>query len=142
MFSSLSGAAIDGDTVVFIGRLPEGIYARINGELVSIIQRGDMIDGQIAQQFSLSPDGIDGNQVAFTVRAGPGTSTITRNSIYLLDLPSLLGDCNRDGAVNFLDIGPFISILSFSYLFEADINGDRDVNFLDIGPFIGLLSGN
>lgn len=53
----------------------------------------------------------------------------------------LLGDVNQDGVVNFLDISPFIEILSASgFQDEADINQDGAVNFLDIGPFIGLLS--
>ena len=55
----------------------------------------------------------------------------------------LLGDCDLDGFVNFLDISPFISILSTGgFLNEADINQDDDVNFLDISPFISILSGN
>ena len=54
----------------------------------------------------------------------------------------LLGDVNLDGIVNFLDISPFISILSggTGFLAEADINQDGTVNFLDIAPFIGILS--
>jgi len=53
----------------------------------------------------------------------------------------LLGDCNQDGFVNFLDISPFILLLSNGeFLAEADVNQDGDVNFLDIGPFITLLS--
>ena len=53
----------------------------------------------------------------------------------------LLGDVNRDGVVSFLDISPFISILSTSgFQGEADINGDGTVTFLDISPFISLLS--
>jgi len=55
--------------------------------------------------------------------------------------PVLLGDCNFDGELNFLDIGPFIVILSTGDFFEeADIDENGDVNFLDIGPFISLLS--
>ena len=47
-----------------------------------------------------------------------------------------------DGVVNFLDISPFISLLSGGgFLEQADINGDGQVNFLDISPFIGILSG-
>lgn len=54
---------------------------------------------------------------------------------------SLLGDVNLDGVVNFLDISPFISILSGSgFQLEADVNQDGLVNFLDISAFIGLLS--
>ena len=53
----------------------------------------------------------------------------------------LLGDVNRDDVVNFLDIAPFITLLSSNtFQVEADINGDQDVNFLDIAPFITMLS--
>ena len=52
----------------------------------------------------------------------------------------LLGDVNKDGEVNFLDIGPFIALLSGGGLQpEGDINEDGAVNFLDISPFIGIL---
>ena len=55
----------------------------------------------------------------------------------------LLGDVNQDGIVNFLDISPFIGILSTGGTqAEADINQDGIVNFLDISPFIGILAGN
>ena len=55
----------------------------------------------------------------------------------------LLGDVNLDEAVNFLDISPFIGLLSAggSSQAEADITGDGVVDFSDISPFIGLLSG-
>ena len=57
------------------------------------------------------------------------------------DMVFLIGDVNRDGVVNFLDISPFIGVLSSTeYQFEADINQDNVVNFLDISPFIGLLA--
>ena len=53
------------------------------------------------------------------------------------------GDVNQDGGVNFLDVGPFISILSANdYLAEADINEDGIVDFLDVFPFIRILTGN
>lgn len=52
-----------------------------------------------------------------------------------------LGDVNLDGFVNFLDIAPFINLLSnSSFQAEADVNEDGAVNFLDIAVFIGLLS--
>ncbi len=55
----------------------------------------------------------------------------------------ILGDVNRSGVVNFLDIAPFIMLLSAggSDQAEADINGDEIINFLDIAPFITLLAG-
>jgi len=53
----------------------------------------------------------------------------------------LLGDCNLDGVVNFLDIEPFISILfNNDYVAEADMDEDGDVDFSDIIPFIPILS--
>lgn len=56
--------------------------------------------------------------------------------------PFLLGDVNLDGTVNFLDINPFISLLSAGgFQDEADIDRTGTLNFLDISPFISLLSG-
>jgi photosystem II stability/assembly factor-like uncharacterized protein len=52
------------------------------------------------------------------------------------------GDVNRDGAVNLLDIQPFVFLLSANqYLPEADFNCDGVVNLLDINPFIDALGG-
>ena len=54
----------------------------------------------------------------------------------------ILGDVNRNGIVNFLDIAPFINVLSASgFQPQADTNGDGGVNFLDISAFILILSG-
>ena len=54
---------------------------------------------------------------------------------------TLLGDINGDQVVDFLDISPFITVLSVGgFQEEADINGDDSVDFLDIAPFIILLS--
>ena len=55
----------------------------------------------------------------------------------------LLGDVNLDGAVNFLDIAPFITLLTMSeFLTQADINGDLTVDFLDIAPLINILTSS
>ena len=54
----------------------------------------------------------------------------------------LLGDVNRDGAIDFKDISPFIGLLSTGNIqFEADVNQDGVVNFVDISVFINLLAG-
>ena len=51
-----------------------------------------------------------------------------------------LGDTNLDGNINFLDITPFISLVSVGeFLEEADLNEDGFVNFLDITPFINVI---
>ncbi|MCL4144108.1 UNVERIFIED_CONTAM: hypothetical protein GTU68_054324, partial [Idotea baltica] len=57
--------------------------------------------------------------------------------------PIILGDVNLDGFVDFLDISPFIAVLSAGgNQAEADVNQDGVVDFLDISPFIALLSGS
>ncbi len=53
----------------------------------------------------------------------------------------VLGDVNLDGSVTFLDIAPFIALLSNQeFQAEADIDQDGVVNFLDIAPFIQILA--
>ena len=55
---------------------------------------------------------------------------------------SRLGDVNMDGSVDFLDISPFVSVLSLGrFQAEADCDQSGAVNFLDISPFVAILSG-
>ena len=74
-------------------------------------------------------------QILFTAVTIEATNTVEDNFG--------LGDVNQDGLVNFLDISPFISVLSMAgeFQFEADTNQDGVVSFLDISPFIMLLAG-
>ena len=89
--------------------------------------------------------GVESITFEITERAIPRGHVIGRE-IDIFGSPTggsnfLLGDCNLDGAVNFLDITPFISHLTVGEYFEqADVNQDGNVNFLDISPFIRLLS--
>lgn len=64
----------------------------------------------------------------------------------------ILGDMNDDGAVNNLDIAPFVQALTSPTAYAAsfpqvpmplvgDINNDGAVNNLDIAPFVALLTG-
>ena len=54
----------------------------------------------------------------------------------------LLGDVNLDGAVNFLDIAPFIGLLfANEFQAEADIDENGSVDFQDIPLFAAILSG-
>lgn len=56
--------------------------------------------------------------------------------------PLLLGDVSENGVVDFLDIAPFIALLSGNgFQDEADIDRSGTVDFLDISPFIAILSG-
>lgn len=60
-----------------------------------------------------------------------------------VSIPFLLGDCDRNGVVNFEDISSFVMILSSaSFLAEADTNQNGIVDFSDIPEFIAILTGN
>jgi len=76
----------------------------------------------------------DNSDAAFDVTAFRGA---------VLEVPEIiLGDVNKDGVVNFLDIRPFIGILSSGgFQAEADFDENETVDFLDIRPFIAILSG-
>ena len=75
------------------------------------------------------------------LQAVPGFAS--SGSTITVTLVPLLGDVNLDGEVNFLDISPFISVLSSGpFQVEADIDENGVVNFLDISPFIAILSGS
>ena len=111
-------------------------------------------DGEHFAENLMSPRITDG--VLQEIVLDPNLTVGTRKGLTQLDLavlrdlgfqtndfdPILLGDVNLDGFVNFLDISPFISVLSAGgTLAEADVNQDGAVNFLDISPFIGVLVG-
>ena len=86
---------------------------------------------------------VDG--VLETATEGPATSLrIERFTVEIVPEPEpevLLCDVNTDGVVNFLDISPFIGVLSSGGdQAEADCNEDGIVSFLDIAPFIVALS--
>ena len=54
----------------------------------------------------------------------------------------LMGDINCDGAVNLLDVAPFVDLISNGlFSAKADFDGDGTVNLLDVGPFVDALSG-
>ena len=54
----------------------------------------------------------------------------------------LLGDVNGDGAVNLLDVTPFVNALSNGkYISAADVNQDGNLDLLDVQPFVDLLTG-
>ena len=54
----------------------------------------------------------------------------------------LFGDVNCDGAVDLLDVAPFIDTLTTDpFNAKADINQDGVVDLLDVQPFVDLLTG-
>ena len=105
-----------------------------------------------------SEDAFDGLHTPHSVQfnATGGLHTLTFTGLGVLQLPGdtfidnvmlvapepvLLGDVNLDDVVDFLDISPFIAILSSGgFQAEADIDQNGVVNFLDIAPFIDILA--
>ena len=60
---------------------------------------------------------------------------------FLVAFGTQIGDINRDGFVDLLDVEPFVEVLSNGHSQnEADINRDGVVNLLDIAPFVELLT--
>ena len=53
------------------------------------------------------------------------------------------GDINEDGAVDLLDVSPFVDILTGvnPVVCQADINEDGNVDLLDVAPFVDILTG-
>lgn len=103
-------------------------------------------DGAVGDDFEDPLAGLviaAGTEITFSVD-GPtqeASVRITEITVETVGTPFVLGDVDQSGTVDFLDIGPFITLLSNGgFQAEADIDGSTVVDFLDIGPFIGLLS--
>ena len=98
--------------------------------------------------ISLSGVFPDGSEFDYTVNSNAfgdlGVDQGANLQLNLVDADSALrGDVNLDGTVNFLDIAPFVSILSSGdFQAEADVNASGDVTFLDISPFVNILIGS
>ena len=116
-----------------------GIQFLLNGELLDALVVGESftIAEPIETLTGILADGSSfsfGQNLFLQPNFSPG-ATIN------VTLSSIVGDVNLDGVVDFLDISPFIAVLSAgAFQDEADIDRNGDVNFLDIAPFIGILS--
>ena len=103
---------------------------------VQFVREDGTVGSTTGFRIKVEPDGDASLEVA-----GTNFFVVTRGEFRAVPVPeTLLGDCNLDGVVDFLDISTFISFLSVGYQAQADINDDGIVNFLDISPFIALLS--
>ena len=120
----------------FLDTVDEGFT--VFGEVVSGLEIVDSINS--LPTFGAAPP--FGELPVLEIR--PDDTVFSRDLILLNGVTvesALLGDVNLDGTVSFLDIGPFVLLLSMSeFLEEADINQDDEVNFLDIGPFVSILT--
>ena len=131
----------------------DAFLVTINGNDIPVAAAGKGIDDE---EFGLIDDGLisrevdipleflnDGqNQLRLTFT---GVGFISSTALVVTSTPPdtiLLGDVDLDGAVNFLDIPAFITLLiAGDYQAEADINIDDIVDFADIPLFIDILVG-
>ena len=118
------------DTELFSSTTINGRHFDFSARRLDVFTSRNFAEGQVPPgRYILR--GTVTYQFAFTQRANSAPVVV----------PISLGDLNLDGGVNFLDIPPFIAILTAGgFRTEADINGDGAVNFMDISPFIALLS--
>ena len=79
----------------------------------------------------------------FSFATGNEASGIYYDNISLGEAADcIIGDVNGDGAIDLLDVQPFVMALTGgTYLCEADINEDGALDLLDVQPFVLLLSG-
>ena len=105
-------------------------------------------DDTVGQQSLVSFDMTPGTRYDIRVGGFRSTDSISSGSegniVVISAFDALVkGDLNLDGEVDFLDITPFIELLSnMAFQAEADCNCDGRVNFADISPFIEILSQN
>ena len=135
---------------------------------IALVTKDTLLDGDISLGFNgvtvnliatdIQATLTDGSFVYFLGVTGPlsdpptdtaAVITTIGQGVFLYNVDDiiraetvLLGDVNCDGAVNLLDVDPFIDALSSGdYNLKADINQDDAVNLLDVDPFIAILSG-
>ena len=95
----------------------------------------------------LASDGADfdefGSSIAIynnLVAVGAPRANDETGAVYVY-FAFIIGDVNQDGAVDLLDVQPFVFLLAKGqFQSEADINGDGNVNLLDVDGFIEILT--
>ena len=126
---------------------PEGPSERIfrneNDNWVELAR----VSGEPGSFFGLqSQISSDGLTLAVGAQSFDGSGN-NRGVVRAFDLGALVGsvlhgDANEDGVVNFLDIVPFVAVVTGGgFQAEVDCNGDGVINFLDIPLFITVLTG-
>ncbi len=143
--ASPSGASLTaGLDLDSVNSLPQNSFLTFSGSFFEDLAGGQSALLSIEGTPTTTGTGITFFQIRASEGDIPGAQQQTLQLIVNYDVVDaiLLGDVDMDGVVDFLDIAPFISILSAGgYLEEADINQDGVVDFLDIPEFIAVLTG-
>lgn len=144
------GGGFGSSVALFGGRLVVGAN-RVDGDFDNVGQAYvfDAATGELLQTLD-DPTPIADDQFGFAI-ATDGNSILVSSGDFLtfpgpgdaslFRLEYEIGDINRDGTVNLLDVAPFVdAISSGTYQCEADTNGDQSVDLLDVAGFITALS--
>ena len=128
-------ASTFGINVGMLASLPGPIINNTNNQVLAIVS----IDttGHTTGSFP-----IQVSQTAINDQfADPLTVRFSGANTVVVGKPILLGDVNCDGALNLLDVAPFVQLLSTGVFDEkADMNQDGVINLLDVNPFVDALS--
>ncbi len=85
--------------------------------------------------------GFDDEMDSFGIWSTGSTQADVTIDNFLFEPLVLVGDVNRDGSTNLLDVAPFVELLANGqFQLEADVNQDDQVNLLDVEGFVSLLS--
>ena len=84
-----------------------------------------------------------GNGVkSFVIRSPGGGNNLTVDYLQFNMATLILGDINRDGIVDLLDVKPFVNLLvAGAFEPEGDFNQDCFVDLLDVQLFVATLTG-
>lgn len=122
-----------------------GVKQDLNGAAAGEARSLAWDGGAVFMGFGSNSSPVEGTIAAPVFRAS-GIDNLA------VEIDLLLGDMNKDGAVNNLDIAPFVlgltSAEGYATQFPTldasvlgDVNMDGAFNNLDIAPFVGLLTG-
>ena len=135
------------------GQIGDGFHVQ-PGSVVTLIGDEFLLDGEpldlglsgslVIQNRDVELSGVlqEGTPISFNLSSVEQADSDFFSSAATIQVsfPVLLGDVNLDGVVNFLDIAPFIEVLSSgTYQAEADCDCSTIVDFADIPAFIELL---
>ena len=149
--------ALEGSEVNISGGTIARNFAALDGSNVSLFGSNFILDGMplelaldktctiTERDVTLSGIFSDGSEFSFDLNSVSDPSRdqdmFEPGATLTLTSEAQPGDVNRDGSINFLDIGAFVFLLTTNeFQAEADIDADGLVGFLDIPPFVNLLS--
>jgi len=160
---TIAGNVGTGPTIMPAGQ-PAGAWSatgNLNGDFVNFIgfdafpKPGSALHGTADGAFTVTDDfnrtarngTLDVGAYVYDAAGNPGWQVTTG----LKEFPSLLGDMDGDGDVDFDDIGAFVLGIHDSVAYEnqyglppatsGDLDGDGDFDFDDIPGFVNLLGG-